>query len=331
MFHATRRTLIFRYLAGLAAVLMTLGDIEALAAKPEYLESYTPAKGFKPAQRDLTEVFLQLAGSLEAHGSPEPYLRHVAAEHRRVENLYRGKSGKAPRSYCPSYMTDAYLDKLSANWNLLSPKLGLDAWARETGHLMRNAIKGTRGTGTTVIEIFNHHQTRVFDEMAGKGKAPAEFEQLKAQLIDRLELDNTNVDETSVEIARRDAVTFALGIHGITMKLFKRLDEGLNAADAERVKAALTSIIMDTGRMAHSELQAGLLESALETPLAYNPENERRLSAAERKQLAAFLQKARFTKSDFAELDRFYQGPYDRLTDEGKDEMSKRVWNGTRR
>ena len=40
--------------------------------QPEYLASFDPAKGFKPAQSDLTEVFLQLAGSLEYYGSPEP-------------------------------------------------------------------------------------------------------------------------------------------------------------------------------------------------------------------------------------------------------------------
>src|ERR1700710_154064 len=77
---------------------------------PEYLASFDPAKGFKPAQRDLTEIFLQIAGSLEANGSPEGYLRHVASEHTRIEALYREKFGKAPRSFRPGYMTDTYID-----------------------------------------------------------------------------------------------------------------------------------------------------------------------------------------------------------------------------
>lgn len=238
------------------------GHKTSAAEPPEYLASFDPVKGFKPAQRDLTEVFLQLAGSLEAYGNPEPYLRHVVTEHARVENLYRNKFGRNPKSYRPAYLTDSYLDKLAANWKLLSPKLGLDAWAKEFGHMMRDAIKGTRGNGTIAIEIFNQHQARVFDEMVGKGKQPADFDALKAQLVSSLELDNIGVDETGFEIARRDAVTFALGIHGMTMKLFKRLDDGLKPADAERVKRILTGIILDVGEIAQSELQAGLSEWA---------------------------------------------------------------------
>src|SRR5260370_39898140 len=104
------------------------------AEKPEYLASFDPAKGFKPAQRDLTEIFLQLAGSLESYGSPVPYLRHVAAQHHRVENLYRRKFGKAPASFRPDYMTDEYINKVAKNWDLLSSKMGLEAYAEEFGN-----------------------------------------------------------------------------------------------------------------------------------------------------------------------------------------------------
>src|SRR5579862_1089149 len=145
---------------------LILGSLSAAAdpqTRPEYLQSFDPAKGFKPAQRDLTEVFLQLAGSLEAYGSPEPYLRHVAAEHKRIEGLYQQKFGKVPKSFRPDYMTDEYIDHLCANWQLLSPKLGLEPYAREFGNDMREAIKGTRGTGTIIVDIFNQHQARVFD------------------------------------------------------------------------------------------------------------------------------------------------------------------------
>ena len=237
-----------------------------VADRPEYVASFDPAKGFKPAQRDLTEVFLQLAGSLEQFGSPEPYLRHVAAEHTRIEPLYRHKFGEEPKSFRPASMTDAYLDKLAANWNLLSPKIGLEPYVKDVGHMMCDAIKGTRGTGTIAIAIFNEHQTLVLDQMVGKGKEPADFERLKSQLISKLELNNTGVDETGFEMARRDAVTFALGIHGVTMKLFKRLDAGMRAADAERVKEVLASMILDVGEAAQSELQAGLSEWALGKP-----------------------------------------------------------------
>lgn len=246
----------------IAAIILACGTVSFADANPEYLTSYDPAKGFKPAQRDLTEIFLQLAGSLEAKGSPVPYLRYVAAEHVRIENLYRRKFGKDPKSFRPPYMTDVYLEKLSANWNLLSPKIGLEPYAKDVGHMMRNAIKGTRGTGTIVVAIFNEHQTLVLDEMLGKGKEPAGFERLKGQLIARLELNNIDVDEWGFEIPRRDAVTFALAIHGVTMKLFKRVDEGLDEKAAASVKTYLTSVIMDVGQAAQSELQAGIAEWA---------------------------------------------------------------------
>lgn len=244
------------------AVFLAVNVAAAANERFEYLASYDPAKGFKPAQRDLTEIFLQLAGSIEAHGSPVPYLKHVAAEHSRIENLYRRKSGKEPKSFRPAYMTDAYLDKLAANWNILSPKIGLEPYAKDVGHMMRDGIKGTRGTGTIAVAIFNEHQTVVFEEMAGKSREPAGFERLKKQLISRLELNNLDVDEWGFETARRDAVTYALGIHGVTMKLFKRLDEGVDAKAAAAMKTYLTSVIMDVGQAAQSELQAGIAEWA---------------------------------------------------------------------
>lgn len=250
----TRTVLAFVFIALLTA---------SGADRPEYFGSFDPAKGFKPAQDNLTQVFLQIAGSLEHYGSPEPYLRHMAKEHQRIEGLYLRKYGTAPKSYRPAYMTDEYLNRLCANWNLLSQKLGLEAFGKEMGHGMRNAIKGTRGTGTIIVEICNNHQSKVFDSMAGKGSGPADFETLKSQLISRLELDKPRVDEERYEIARRDAVSFVLGIQGDTIKLFKRLDAGLKPADAERVKTVLTSIIMDVGHMAQSELEAGIAGFAI--------------------------------------------------------------------
>lgn len=238
----------------------------AAAEKAEYLDSFDPTRGFKPAQRDLTEVFLQIAGSLEQYGSPEPYMRHMAKEHARIEALYQRKYGTAPKSSRPDYMTDEYINRLSANWNTLSPKLGLEPFTRDIGHMMRDAIKGTRGTGTIIVGIFNQHQTRVFDKMAGKETQAADFETLKAQLITRLELDKKRVDEERYEIARRDAVSFALGIQGVTLKLFKRLDEALKPADAGRIKTVLTSVFMDVGQMAESELEAGVAEWAISRP-----------------------------------------------------------------
>ncbi len=96
----------------------------------------------------------------------------MAKEHQRIDALYLRKYGTAPKSHRPAYMTDDYVERLSANWNLLSPKLGLEPFAKEVGNDMREAIKGTRGTGTIIVDIFNQHQSRVFDAMAGKGTQP---------------------------------------------------------------------------------------------------------------------------------------------------------------
>jgi hypothetical protein len=269
LFHSMRNSLRNRYYR--AACIAFVAFIPLLptagaAENPEYLASFNPARGFKPAQRDLTEIYLQLAGSLEAYGSPEPYLRHILAEHARIENLYRQRFGKDPTSYRPAYMTDAYVDRFAANWKLLSPKLGLEPFAKEVGNDMREAILGTRQTGTVVVDIFNRHQSAVFDAMAGKNAQGADFKSLKAELVNRLELDKTSINEKGYEIARRDAVSYAIIIHGITMRLFDKIDQSLNPDAAKAVKAVLTSAFLDAGVAADSELKAGIAEWAIAKP-----------------------------------------------------------------
>ena len=54
------------------------------------------------------------------------------------------------------------------------------------------------------------------------------------------------------------------------------------------------------------------------------------MNQSERADYIALLRHSRFTKADFAELERFYKKPYDKLSKQGKDEMSHRVWAGTR-
>ena len=188
----------------------------------------------------------------------------MKAEHARIETKYQKRFGTAPKSYCPAYMTDAYLDRLAANWKILSPKLGLESLIKDIGNLMRDAINGTRGNGTMLVEIFNRHQARVFDAMAGKGSEPTDFNALKAELITRLELDKTTVHDETYPLTQRDAVGFALVIHGDILDLFKKLDAGLSVADAARIKMAVLTIFTDVGRMAQSELEAGIAERALD-------------------------------------------------------------------
>lgn len=60
--------------------------------------------------------------------------------------------------------------------------------------------------------------------------------------------------------------------------------------------------------------------------LVYLVQKEARLSAAEKQQYGSFLEKDFFTKNDFDDLDKFYGSAWDRLTDDGKAQMSHRVW-----
>jgi len=233
------------------------------AEQPEYLASFDPAKGFKPAQRDLTEIFMQIAGSLEYYGSPVPYMQHMAKEHERIDALYLARYGTVPKSYRPAYMTDDYLNRFATNWNYLSPKLGLDSFAKEVGNTMRDSINGTRGTGTITIAILNEYQAKVFDAMTGKGTAGADFEALRATLISRLELDKQQIDDSNYSVAHRDAEESAVIIQGMTLNLFKRLDKSLPPQSARVVENAINGVFNDVGAMADSELKAGIAEWAL--------------------------------------------------------------------
>jgi hypothetical protein len=248
----------------LAVVMLECQPLVLAGTPPEYLQSFDPEKGFKPAQKDLTEIFLQIAGSLEFYGSPEPYLRHMANEHTRIETIYQKKYGKAGKSFRPAQITDQYIDTLSSSWKFVSPKFGLDVFAKEIGDAMRDGIQGTRGTGTIVVEIFNEHQSLAFEAMAGKGNQPADFDALKAKLVTGLELDKARVDDRNYPVPRRDAVRSAIIIRGIISELYQRIDDSLKPADAERVKTVLTNIILSVGEMAHSELEVGLAQWAIE-------------------------------------------------------------------
>lgn len=244
------------------------GANQAVADLPNHDTSFDPAKGFKPAQDDLTEVFLQIAGSLEVCGSPEPYLRHMQGEHERIEAKCQMQLGRASKAYWPTYMTSTYFEQFGANWRALSPKLGLSTLAKNTGSNLRNAILGTRGNGTMLVDIFNQHQTKVVDALAGKSHAPAGFDALKKELTDRLFLDQTVIHDEHLTMEQRDAVDFAIGIQGPVTQLFKKLDAKLKPADAAEIKAAITSAFVDVGRLAQAELEEGIVETALDRQTA---------------------------------------------------------------
>lgn len=80
------------------------------------------------------------------------------------------------------------------------------------------------------------------------------------------------------------------------------------------------------------EAKAQIETSAREQALAISSAaaKETALSANEKEEYSGFLQKAYFTKADFGNLETFYAKTWERLSEDGKAEMSKRVWNGIR-
>lgn len=65
--------------------------------------------------------------------------------------------------------------------------------------------------------------------------------------------------------------------------------------------------------------------------VAYAVLREHNLTAAEKESFGSFLHKEFFTRADFGDLNQFYGSAWDRLCEEGKAEMSYRVWEGIRR
>jgi hypothetical protein len=64
--------------------------------------------------------------------------------------------------------------------------------------------------------------------------------------------------------------------------------------------------------------------------IALMAQKEAALSAREQAEYSGFLKEDFFTKGDFGRLEHFYAHAWDRLSEEGKDEMSHRFWEGIR-
>ncbi len=241
-----------------AFVLLLTLHPRAIAEAPAYLQYFDPAKGFRPAQLNLTAIFLQIAGSLEHSGSPEPYLRHIQAENKRITALYKAKTGNQPANHMPAYLTPEYADQWMENWNLLSPRLGLDALAKSAGACARQAMMGSDGKGTVVLDLLLQHQRAVAKGMEGTGLKPG-FDELQAKL-------STTLGFTSEKPQSPSALAAA----------------------------------------------------------------EKALTEPERQEFSTLLSKPRIEKADFGRLEHFYKNGYDKLSEAGKAEMSKRVWGGVR-
>ena len=153
---------------------------------------------FKPADTSLALVFQQMARSLEHYGTPVPYLRHILAEHERIEALYYKKKGKKPRSYKPDWLTESYIAKLEKNWAKLSPKLGLDGFARRSGKRINAAIDSEN---SFVIELCNAHQKQVFEKMVGRDKGNPNYATFRDELLARLKSDSVIDHQIRVEFA----------------------------------------------------------------------------------------------------------------------------------
>ncbi len=227
------------------------------------LVHYHPSEGFKPAQANLTEAVLQMAESLEYHGSPEPYLRHIQKEHARVSKLYEQKTGKALPNHLPPHMTEAYLNKLIENWNLLSKPLGLSEFAKQIGGYMREGIMGTRLSGTLAVQIFNEHQKQVAARMRGDTTKPAGFEQLRIRLQHDLEFGKDTINTDGYETTRRDAVSYASFIDGAFRTKFRAIEAAAKPEKAALIKEVVAGVFLDLGHMVQSELEIAILESAL--------------------------------------------------------------------
>ncbi len=186
MFHGIRKSLIISLLwTSFGAIpVLSYENLKAGEESPPYLEHFDPGKGFNPAPTGLADVYLQLAGSLEYFGHPCPYLRHVLAEHERISAEYRRKLSKEMIPYLPAYMTDEYVDEMCRNWDELARNLKLERLAKDSGRLMRLAIDGEDGRGTSLVLLFNRHQDLVYEDMVSGQKRQIGFQQLKDELLE---------------------------------------------------------------------------------------------------------------------------------------------------
>lgn len=251
-----------RWIPALCAIPFLLLSAIGTTREPEYLPHFDPARGFKPAQTNLTEICLQIAGSLEAYGSPEPYLRHIQAEHKRISELYEARMRKPHTSRMPSHLTEDYVNVAIKNWNTLSNPLELDGFAREIGRCAREGIKGTRLTGTLAVQIFNEHQAKVADRMQGVSTETAGYDELRDRLERELEYGKP-VDMRGYETTRRDAVSYASVIADRFERLADKINTMAKPEKAALLNEAVSGVFNDLGYLAQSELEIGILESAL--------------------------------------------------------------------
>ncbi len=107
----------------------------------------------------------------------------------------------------------------------------------------------------------------------------------------------------------------------------KRLDEFLLKGELSNKRSELAAATQHQEHVEKEKKEEKNRELAYELHLV---EQEIRLNAEEKEQYAGFLSQQFFTKADFDKLESFYANTWDKLTDEGKAQMSQRVWEGIR-
>lgn len=95
----------------------------------------------------------------------------------------------------------------------------------------------------------------------------------------------------------------------------------------ERAKNRIVELDRAADVAIAEEREKGQMEIAAAVVTA---QREVALNMEERRQFTEFLAKDHFTKADFGSLEKFYQSAWDRLSEDGKAEMSHRVWEGVR-
>ena len=118
-------------------------------------------------------------------------------------------------------------------------------------------------------------------------------------------------------------------------------------SDAERMLLALPpgTRPLFSGFLHNAKARLGVLEKKIQDAEREQQEHARNevalvvdaaqretaLNTKEKETYSGFLREDFFTKRDFARLEDFYAHTWDRLSEDGKDRMSHRIWEGVRR
>ena len=98
-----------------------------------------------------------------------------------------------------------------------------------------------------------------------------------------------------------------------------------NALDNSRKRVATLDAKIEVAKVEHAAaVQMQVAAAALAA-------KETKLNGKERETYRGFLEESYFTKRDLGRLDEFYTHGYDRLSEDGKEQMSERLHEGIRR